>query len=230
MSEVLFARRPGGSPAIAALLAVGTIRRDARVLDICCGEGEDSLLLACGGLTGIVGVDNNPDCVRAAQETAKQHKLPKKTLEFRKQNVWALLKKCPSGSIDVVIDTLGARNITEDDDARPDRRGEKGERRFAVEIARVLADKGLWLAHVRDDHRNRRPYATRPASKLFPTGAADHFDLRLAYPTHLAEYAEECEACGKRKEKLEEEFALHLGEVYFAIARRKSRSKTRAGT
>jgi ubiquinone/menaquinone biosynthesis C-methylase UbiE len=69
------ARRPRG---VDELRAYGIMRRlrGAAVIDIGCGDGRLAFAAARAGASRVVGVDPDPDALRAARRLARQLSLP----------------------------------------------------------------------------------------------------------------------------------------------------------
>ena len=58
------------SPELVSLVAAGTVRKDAKVLDVGCGGGLDAIFLAQCGLS-VIGVDVSPGALEIAERRAK---------------------------------------------------------------------------------------------------------------------------------------------------------------
>lgn len=212
MDGVPFYARPGGSPALAALLAAQVLKPDSVVLDLCCGTGVDSMLLARGGVKSVLGVDGDRAAIRFATDRAKKNRLP---CRFRPMDLPQGLSKLREGSFDAVIDTLGSHNVFTSDRGVNRRR----EQQLVEAIAYVLKDGGLWIGHFR--HRHDDDVTPR---KVFPVGTARYFVRGAVHRTHLAEFHEE------ELSSVEQEFAdnyMAIAYVQFGIATRKRRRSPR---
>lgn len=213
MGDVIFYGRPGGSPALAALLAANVLKPESVVLDLCCGKGVDSMLLARGGVNSVLGVDGDRDAIRFARERAEENGL---SCRFRRMDLPEDLWKLREGGFDAVIDTLGSHNVFTRDRGVNRRR----ERQLVEAIAYVLKDDGLWIGHFRHGHDD-----DVTARKVFPVGTAQHFTLGPVHRTHLAEFHEE------ELSSVEQEFAdnyMAIAYVQFGIAKRKRRPTARS--
>ena len=104
-------RRPGTSPVVATLLATGLIYPNARVLDIGCGRGPDSLGIAMAIECQVLGIDECPDWIKEARRAARALGLEKRA-RFRAASLPQDLRKLGEASFDVVIDTMASANIT----------------------------------------------------------------------------------------------------------------------
>lgn len=211
MGAVFFDSRPGGSPALAALLVRGVLHKKSRVLDVCCGLGPDSFLLAQAGVEDVLGVDEDRDQIAEANERAEALDL---ACRFRRLDLPTdfFTKKLRANYYDAVIDTLGAENVIR---GPKDQYSATRARKFVTGIARVLKDGGLWIHHARHFH----PRRLRGAGTIFPKGSAEYFKLGSAYPTHLAEYRPEDHGDEDREGGL----VPAIASVYFAIAVRRAR-------
>lgn len=213
MDGVRFYGRPGGSPALAALLAARVLKPESVVLDLCCGKGVDSMLLARGGVSSVLGVDGDRDAVRFARDRAEQNGL---SCRFRPMNLPKDLWQLHEGSYDAVIDTLGSHNVFTSDRGVNRRR----EKQLVAALAHLLKDDGLWIGHFRHRHDDEVT-----ARKVFPVGTAEHFTLGPVHRTHLAEFHEE------ELSSVEQDFAdnyMAIAYVQFGIATRKPRRAPRA--
>jgi len=168
---VPYVGRPGLSPALAALIALGRIRKRHRVLDVGCGHGTDALLLARWGFRNVEAIDPDRDAIAVARRKATRWRLGSR-VRFQHARAERLTQLFPERSFDVVLHTLVANNLRKDKD------------RHFREVAAVMDPEGLLLCHERVTRRfeNARPDGVRPLPEL-----RRHFDLSPGISTHLAE-------------------------------------------
>lgn len=166
--------RPGISPALAALIAQGTVRKEHAILDVGCGKGTDALLLASWGFKRVIGVDADAASVAVARRRATRKRLGRH-VRFEPWPAEDLPKHVPLASVDVVLHTLVANNL------------KQGFRRHFEGIARVLRPGGLLISHVRTDagSENLPPGRVRPVP-----GMRRYFDISPGITTQLAEFGE----------------------------------------
>lgn len=164
--------RPGISPALAALIATGAIRRRDRILDVGCGTGTDVLLLARWGFRRIEGVDPDRQAIATARARAARRRLGRR-VRFHDIPAERLTEAFPARTFDVVTHTLVANNLPK-----------RMDRHFR-EIAAVTKPDGLLVLHERIVKRSHNAAPGR-----FPPlrAAARHFDLGPGVSTHLAEH------------------------------------------
>lgn len=170
-----FFGRPGASPALAALVAVGFIRPEDRVLDVGCGDGADAVALARWGYGRVVGVDRDAVALRLARERARRWGVAGR-VEWREADATRLDEAFAAGSFDVAIDALVWNNVKRDGDAEAER--------YARALHRVLAPGGRLVVQARAAAGQQEAEAPRAA---FDAALARRFDLSPAYPTHLPE-------------------------------------------
>lgn len=199
--EIAYEGRPGPSPVFAALLAAQVIRPGVRVLDLACGNGVDSLLLARSGAGYVRGFDEDASLIAEANRAARRYRVHR-VARYERRKLPAHLASVAEASFDIVIDTMGSANLP-----RPTR--------VAGLVARVLVDGGRWILHERHDHDRRVAAAT-----LFPPRAERYFHLSRALPTHLAEYRREDHGDFDRPVGR----VPAIASVYVAIATRRNRS------
>jgi SAM-dependent methyltransferase len=164
--------RPGISPALAALIALGKVRRRDHILDVGCGTGTDALLLARWGFRHVVGVDPDGPAIGAARSRAARARLGRR-VRFHAIGAERLSETFAKGSFDVVLHTLVANNL----------KGDKGE--HFRELAAVLKPDGLLVLH----ERVMRRHETGRPGKFPPLAALKrYFDVGAGLATHLAEH------------------------------------------
>ena len=223
--SVPFGRRPSGSPAIAALLAAGVIRPQDRVLDMCCGEGPDSLLLACSGVESVLGIESVASARATASRVARIHEVSQ-NVRFVGGDLLEHLKRLQPESFHVLVDTLAFENAKQMKGGQwltNARTVAKRERVLVREIARVIAPGGIWIAHTRtQSHFGRRPFSAMEPSAVFPADAERYFDLSYAYPSHLAEFhrRDAADDDDGTERPGEEGLRREFGTVYVGVARR----------
>jgi 2-polyprenyl-3-methyl-5-hydroxy-6-metoxy-1,4-benzoquinol methylase len=142
------------SPELAALVAAGSIRKVARVLDVGCGGGLDAIFLAQCGFN-VAGVDLSKVALEIAQQRANKAKVE---VDWLASNVFNL--PFDSGTFDFVTDR-GLFHLVEDID-RP---------RYSAEIFRVLRPSGYVVIRgasreVGQDRFN--PVTEEAVDKAFP--------------------------------------------------------------
>lgn len=169
-ARVPYAGRPGVSPAVAALVALGRLRAHDRVLDVGCGTGTDAITLARWGFRDVVGVDPDARAIGVARARATRLGLD---VAFEALAAEDLLARFGPRRFDVVLHTLVANNL----------RGDAGE--HARNVAGVLRRGGLLVLH----ERIRRDDEAAAPGELRPDAAFErHFDLGDGVTTHLAEF------------------------------------------
>lgn len=165
-----YAGRPGISPAVAALIALGRLRPGHRVLDVGCGTGTDALTLAAWGFRDVTAIDPDARAIGVARGRARRRGLE---ADFRVAAAEDLLALFGARRFDVVLHTLVANNL----------RGDAQE--HARNVAGVLHRRGLLVLH----ERIRRADADAAPGELAPLAAfGRHFDLGQGVTTHLAEF------------------------------------------
>lgn len=164
--------RPGISPALAALIALGRVRRGNRILDIGCGTGTDALLLAKWGFRRVDGIDSDPEAIATARGRATRAGLSGR-VRFRPLAAERLTEAFPGNTFDLALHTLVANNLVKDK-----------ERHFR-EVAAVMKPRGLLVLHERVGaaQQNARPGRVGPMTAL-----RRHFDLTTGVATQLAEH------------------------------------------
>lgn len=165
--------RPGISPALAALIAAGEIRRGHRILDVGCGTGTDALLLARWGFRHVHGIDPDGESIRVARSRTTRFKLQRR-LRFDVAAPETLSTLPQAKRYDIVLHTLVANNL------------QKGKDRHFRAVAHAMKPDGLLLLHERvaPSVENGRPGRFGPLTAL-----RRHFRLSPGVSTHLAELA-----------------------------------------
>lgn len=165
--------RPGPSPALAAIVAAGLLRREHRVLDVGCGRADDLLALARLGFRHLVGIDHNPMSIRHARRRKGAERI-----DLRLATLDALQDE-PPRSYDWILDTFLVNNL---------RHGET--RAYLQRLARLLPKDGGLLMHHKAGARSpeatgrggvRSPYFTpqgppvlAPFAEWGPDGAPSY--------------------------------------------------------
>lgn len=168
---VPYAGRPGLSPAVAALVASGRIRRGDAILDVGCGTGTDALTLASWGFRRVVGIDPDAKAIAVARARATRLglRVPFHALAAEDLGAWAGRRR-----FDVVLHTLVANNLT------------SGQAAHFRNVAAVMEADGLLVLHERLNWRDAKAAPGRVA----PLPAARrHFRLSPGVTTQLAEHA-----------------------------------------
>jgi SAM-dependent methyltransferase len=168
---VSYVGRPGLPPAVAALVALGELRRGDRVLDVGCGTGTDAVTLARWGFRRVVGIDPDAASIAAARAKARRRRVADR-VAFHVLPAERLGDLFGAGSFDAVLHTLVANNL---------RRGL--DRHFAA-VARVLRPGGLVVLHERV---GRAQDGAAPGRVAALRAARRHFALLPGVTTHLAE-------------------------------------------
>ena len=155
--------RPGMSPALAALVAAGLLRREHRVLDVGCGRGEDLMGLVRLGFRDLVGLDRHARSIAAARRrVGAQH------VEWRLATLDAL-PGMPARSFDWVLDTFLVNNLPRDDVAE-----------YLHRLASLLPPGGGLVLHSKAGARSAEargrgglhsPFFTRQGPPAFATFA-----------------------------------------------------------
>jgi 2-polyprenyl-3-methyl-5-hydroxy-6-metoxy-1,4-benzoquinol methylase len=168
---VAYIGRPGISPAVAALVALGRIRPSQRVLDVGCGTGTDALTLASWGFRDVLGIDPDAKAVAVARARATRARLGPR-VRFEAVAAEDLASFAGPARFDVVLHTLVANNLRE-------RQGDHFRN-----VAAVMPPGGLLVLHERVTVRDAkaRPGAIAPLAALLR-----HFHLTPSVTTQLAE-------------------------------------------
>jgi ubiquinone/menaquinone biosynthesis C-methylase UbiE len=66
---------PGGFESTKKLMTILNINSNSRVLDIACGKGTTSILIAKKYQCHVIGIDISPELIRDAQKLARRHKV-----------------------------------------------------------------------------------------------------------------------------------------------------------
>lgn len=171
MTDVAYAGRPGLSPAIAALVATGRIRRGDAILDVGCGTGTDALTLARWGFRRVWGIDPDPKAIAVARARATRLGVPARFHVLAAEDLaqWAGTRR-----FDVALHTLVANNLR------------KGLAAHFRNVAAVLKPDGLLVLHER---LNRRDAKAAPGRVPPLAAARRHFRLTPGVTTQLAEHA-----------------------------------------
>lgn len=171
-APVLYAGRPGISPVLATLLALGQVRKEHRILDVGCGTGTEALLLAKWGFRRVEGADPEARAVATARARATRLRLGRR-VAFHNVAAERLASLFSPRSFDVVLHTLVANNLKKEKEAH------------FREIARIMRPDGLLVLQERVTrrHENARPDSMAPLSAL-----RKHFSLTSSYATHLPEH------------------------------------------
>jgi SAM-dependent methyltransferase len=169
----MFKGRPGVSPALAALIALGEVRPADRILEVGCGDARELALLAQWGFRSLTGIDRDPEQLRRARlRVAKRGVATSvRLLRGEADDLDALLGR---ERFDVALDNLLVNNL------EPGRE----EARYVRGVARHLRRGGLFVVHCRAEaaSENRPPGDLRP-----PAGFARHFCALPSVQTHLPE-------------------------------------------
>ena len=143
------------SPELAALVAAGSIRRNARILDVGCGGGLDAIFLAKCGFK-VIGLDSSHNALNVAKKRADRARVK---VDWCSGSVFEL--PVESVSIDFVTDR-GLFHVIEDVDRS----------KYASELFRVLKLRGLVLirgASVESSAKNRfNPVTEEAIDWYFP--------------------------------------------------------------
>jgi len=169
---VLYAGRPGISPVVATLVALGRVHKGQRILGAGCGTGTEAILLAKWGFRRVEGIDPEPRAVATARARATRMRLHRR-VAFHHAGAEGLASLYAAGTFDVVLHTLVANNLKK-----------KRETHFR-ELARVLRRDGLLVLQERVTrrHENHRPNSMAPLTAL-----KRHFRLTAGVSTHLPEF------------------------------------------
>jgi ubiquinone/menaquinone biosynthesis C-methylase UbiE len=125
------------SPELVSLVAAGTVRKDAKVLDVGCGGGLDAIFLAQCGFS-VIGVDVSPAALEISKRRTKKACVE---VDWRLGNVLDL--PVEDEAADLVTDR-GLFHVIEDVD-RP---------RYSSELYRVLKVHGRALIRGASDRFN----------------------------------------------------------------------------
>ena len=167
-----FFGRPSLSPFVAALVAVGTIRRSARVLALGCGDGVDLAALRGLGYRRLVGIDDDADQLDAAARRLDD------VVRLEHGKVPRALGRFERGTFDVILDTLTSQNVL------------RGRRELTHELARLVVPGGLWIAQIRSPVTRMDFVEERRATSVLPPDADAFFAWSPGVATHLVEYAD----------------------------------------
>jgi SAM-dependent methyltransferase len=163
--------RPGISPALATLIALGQVQRSQRILDVGCNTGTDALTLARWGFRRVVGVDPDPRVIATARSRATRLGLGSQ-VSFHRLAGEALEAEFGRRRFDVVLHTLVANNLR------------KGRDEHFRNLAAVLRPDGLLVLH----ERLGKAWENGSPGRVAPLAAAKrHFELTRSVTTHLAE-------------------------------------------
>jgi SAM-dependent methyltransferase len=167
-----YAGRPGLSPAVAALVALGRIRRRDRILDVGCGKGTDALTLAAWGFIRIVGVDPDARAIATARARATRLGL-RGSARFEALPTEGLTERFGPRRFDVVLHTLVANNLRD------------GLDEHFRSVAAVMRRDGLLVLHERLNWRdeNAAPGTVAPLDAV-----RKWFTLTPGVTTQLAEH------------------------------------------
>lgn len=168
---VPYPARPGVSPALAVLVALGEVRKDDVVLDVGCGTGTECLTLARWGFRHVIGTDLDPAAIRIARARATRLGLAKRA-RFLVGGPEDLPPELARKGVDIALHTLVANNLREDFHPH-----------FGA-IARALRADGLLILTMRilALEENMAVGAVRPVP-----GLRRYFELTPSVTTHLAE-------------------------------------------
>ena len=166
--------RPGPSPVIAALRAVGFIRSDTRVLDVGCGTGVDAVALGLWGVRRVVGIDSSRYDIADARRRRTAMGLSAKQVEFVVGDMTRPHAELRPRSFDLALDTLVAQNIP------PVLRA-----RYAARLHELLVPGGVVLLQQR--YYSAAGYAVRRADTEVSPSFHRFFRFDRAYFTDLCE-------------------------------------------
>jgi len=168
---VRYQGRPGLSPAVAAMIAGGTIKKDDVILDIGCGTGTDCICLARWGFRRVVGIDPDAEAIRIGRARATRLRLNRR-VQFLIGRPEDLPADLAESGVDVALHTLVANNL------------DSGFQSHFRAIARALKPTGLLIVSSRTFafEANLKPGALSP-----PIGMRRYFEVSPSVSSHLAE-------------------------------------------
>jgi D-alanine-D-alanine ligase len=130
-----------------AFLELMPIAKNARILDLCCGQGRHALELATRGFTNVVGVDRSTFLLRQARLRAQVGGLP---IQFHEGDARAIPLASESFDAALVLgNSFGYFEEPSDDEA------------MLRDICRILRHGGTILVDVSDGNRLRRCFEPR---------------------------------------------------------------------
>lgn len=174
--------RPGLSPANAALVAAGVLEPGSLVLDVGCGNGEESVGLALHGFP-VVGVDRVPRALAAARARARSYGVAASTwfLEGDAERLDALFAPA---TFDAAVDVLLYNNVRFGDGG-----GDAHAARYLRSLARVLRRGAVASVQWRIDPDVALPPTSTLLAEL-PDAALDAFEPATPIATHLPVHPE----------------------------------------
>lgn len=143
------------------------------IVDVACGSGYGSKMLAEAGAQKVIGIDSDPQTILYAKERFKDP-----VIEFRVGDCRKMKRIIPSHSADMVVSFETIEHIRETD-------------KFVKEVKRILKKDGLWFVSTPnfDVYKSQSQFHPKMFTEAeFKKVLQNHFDCQAYYYQHNKRY------------------------------------------